>query len=55
VTGVTIHYAVKCNPDPRVLRRLHAAGSAFEIASAPELETLTSIGVAAEQVIFSVP
>jgi ornithine decarboxylase len=38
--GVAIHYAVKCNPDPRILGRLKAAGSAFEIASCPELDKL---------------
>jgi hypothetical protein len=50
-----IHYATKCNPDPRILARLHAAGSGFEIASYPELHTLTGLGVHAEQVIFSSP
>jgi ornithine decarboxylase len=50
-----IHYATKCNPDPRILARLHAAGSGFEIASYPELQTLTGLGIHAEQVIFSSP
>jgi ornithine decarboxylase len=53
--GVAIRYAVKCNPDPRVLRRLHATGSGFEIASAPELRTLTGLGARADDVIFSSP
>jgi ornithine decarboxylase len=53
--GVAIHYAVKCNPDPRILGRLKAAGSAFEIASCPELQTLIGLGVRAEDVIFSSP
>ena len=52
---VAIRYATKCNPDPRILSRLHTAGSAFEIASSSELQTLTSLGVRAEQVIFSSP
>jgi diaminopimelate decarboxylase len=52
---VTVRYAVKCNPDERILRRLHAVGSAFEMASYPELQTLTSLGVRAEDVIFSSP
>ena len=51
--GVTIRYAVKCNPDERILRRLDAAGSAFEIASCAELETLAGLGVRAEDVLFS--
>ena len=52
---VTVRYAVKCNPDERILRRLHAAGSAFEIASYPELQLLGRLGVRAEDVIFSSP
>jgi ornithine decarboxylase len=55
LAGVAIHYAVKCNPDPRILSRLKAAGSAFEIASYSELQTLTSLGVRADEVIFSNP
>ena len=52
---VTIRYATKCNPDPRILRRLHTAGSGFEIASCSELQTLIGLGVRAEDVIFSSP
>jgi ornithine decarboxylase len=52
---VTVRYAVKCNPDERILRRLQAAGSAFEMASYPELQTLIGLGVPAEDIIFSSP
>ena len=52
---VTIRYATKCNPDPRILRRLHTVGSAFEIASCSELQALIGLGVHAEDVIFSSP
>ena len=52
---VAIRYATKCNPDPRILARLHRSGSGFEIASCSELQTLTSLGVRAEDVIFSSP
>ena len=52
---VAIRYATKCNPDPRILARLHTAGSGFEIASYSELQILTSLGVRAEDVIFSSP
>jgi ornithine decarboxylase len=51
----TVHYATKCNPHPAVLSRLHDVGSSFEIASAPELETLCDIGVDPARVIFSNP
>jgi ornithine decarboxylase len=53
--GVTLHYAVKCNPDPRVLDRLRELGCRFEIASAPELELLGTIGVHPADVLFSNP
>ena len=52
---VAIRYATKCNPDTRILSRLHTAGCAFEIASYAELQTLTSLGVRAAEVIFSSP
>jgi ornithine decarboxylase len=55
LSDVAIRYATKCNPDARILGRLHAAGSAFEIASYPELRILTSLGVRADDVIFSSP
>jgi ornithine decarboxylase len=55
LAGVTIRYATKCNPDARILGRLHTAGGGFEIASCSELQTLTSLGVRAEEVIFSSP
>jgi ornithine decarboxylase len=50
-----IHYAMKCNPDPHVLETLHALGCRFEVASHPELEQLTAIGVDASDVLCSNP
>ncbi len=50
-----IHYAVKCNPDPRVLAALHRVGCRFEIASYPELAELQKIGVRGADVLFSNP
>jgi ornithine decarboxylase len=50
-----IHYAVKCNPEPDVLGTLHRLGCRFEVASYPELEQLTGVGVAASDVLFSNP
>ena len=43
--GVDVHYAMKCNPDERVLRHLHRLGGRFEIASVAELRALVEIGV----------
>jgi ornithine decarboxylase len=49
------HFAVKSNPDPRVLRILIEEGVGFEIASIAELDILLSLGVAAEEVYYSNP
>lgn len=51
----TVHYAMKCNPDRRVLATLAEMGSRFEIASAAELDELVAVGVAAPDVLFSNP
>ena len=53
--GVAVHYAVKCNPDERILRRLHGLGGRFEIASLAELRALAGIGVDPAGVLYSNP
>ena len=49
------HYAVKANPDPRVLKVLIEEGAGFEIASIAELDLLLSLGVRAAEVFYSNP
>ena len=49
------HYAVKANPDRRVLKVLAQEGVGFEIASTAELDLLLSLGVSAAEVFFSNP
>ena len=49
------HYAVKANPDPRVLRTLIEEGVGFEIASISELDLLLSLGVPAAEIYYSNP
>ncbi|HWI37103.1 MAG TPA: type III PLP-dependent enzyme [Burkholderiales bacterium] len=49
------HYAVKANPDRRVLKVLVQEGCGFEIASTTELDLLMSLGVPASEVFFSNP
>src|SRR5712691_4409224 len=49
------HYAVKANPDRRVLKVLAQEGTGFEIASAAELDLLLSLGVNATDVFYSNP
>ncbi|HXZ52226.1 MAG TPA: type III PLP-dependent enzyme [Burkholderiales bacterium] len=49
------HYAVKANPDRRVLKVLAQEGVGFEIASTDELDLLLSLGVSAAEVFYSNP
>ncbi|GAA1500034.1 ornithine/lysine decarboxylase [Dactylosporangium maewongense] len=53
--GMTVHYAMKCNPHPEVLAELHGLGCRFEVASAPELDLLTTVGVDPAGVLYSNP
>ncbi|RDX46258.1 ornithine decarboxylase [Lentinus brumalis] len=48
-------YAVKCNPDPYVLRLLAALGTGFDCASNNEINAVLALGVAPERIIFANP
>lgn len=49
------HYAVKANPDERVLKALIEEGVGFEIASIAELDLLMRLGVSAAEIFYSNP
>lgn len=49
------HYAVKCNPDPMVLRLLAAMGTGFDCASKAEIDQVLSIGVDPTRIIYAQP
>src|SRR3954467_8631768 len=49
------HYAVKANPDRRVLKVVAQEGAGFEIASTTELDLLVSLGVPAAEIFYSNP
>jgi ornithine decarboxylase len=49
------HYAVKANPDPRVLKALIEEGAGFEIASVAELDLLLKLKVPAAEIYYSNP
>ncbi|SFE09013.1 type III PLP-dependent enzyme [Nitrosomonas sp. Nm166] len=49
------HYAVKANPDHRVLKTLIKEGAGFEIASIAELDLLLTLGVPAAEIFYSNP
>ena len=50
--GPAIHYALKANAEPEVLRTLSKAGCGFEVASAYELNMLKEIKVPPERMIY---
>lgn len=50
-----IFYAVKSNPEERILKTLKKQGSSFEIASTGELRRLMKIGYKPEKCIYSNP
>ncbi|HZS67181.1 MAG TPA: type III PLP-dependent enzyme [Burkholderiales bacterium] len=49
------HYAVKANPDRRVLKVLVQEGCGFEIASIAELDLLLGLGVPPTEIFYSNP
>src|SRR5947208_1743052 len=49
------HFAVKANPDPRVLKVLIQEGAGFEIASIAELDLLMSLNVPVAEIFYSNP
>jgi ornithine decarboxylase len=48
-------YAVKCNPDPYVLRLLAALGTGFDCASNGEIGQVLALGVEPGRIIFANP
>src|SRR5688572_1164302 len=49
------HYAVKANPDRRVIKALAQEGCAFEVASLADLELLLGLGIPPSDVLYSNP
>ena len=50
---ITPFYAVKCNPDPGIMRTLAALGAGFDCASAREMVDVLALGVPPERIIFA--
>ncbi|RCI11404.1 hypothetical protein L249_7684 [Ophiocordyceps polyrhachis-furcata BCC 54312] len=48
-------FAVKCNPDPQVLRLLAALGTGFDCASKTEIEQVLGLGVSPDRIIYAQP
>lgn len=52
---VCVHYAIKANPHPEILRVMKDMGSCFDVASDGEIRTLHDMGVAGERLIYANP
>ncbi|KAI1814546.1 ornithine decarboxylase [Poronia punctata] len=48
-------YAVKCNPDPKVIQLLAALGTGFDCASKSEIEQVLGSGVDPSRIIYAQP
>ncbi|KAK8633756.1 hypothetical protein V6N13_014594 [Hibiscus sabdariffa] len=46
-------YAVKCNPNPAFLKEMAALGTGFDCASLAEMETILSLGVSPDRIVFA--
>jgi len=55
ISNAKLFYAVKANPDIKVIKFLNKLKTGFEIASEGELELLSSMGVDASRIISSNP
>jgi len=52
---VVPYYAVKCNPNPVIIRLLAELGTNFDCASVAEIQLVQSMGVSADRIIFANP
>jgi ornithine decarboxylase len=49
------YYAVKCNPEPRILEKLAHLGSNFDCASPAEIQAVLDLGVEPERILYANP
>ncbi|XP_076230976.1 ornithine decarboxylase 2-like [Calliopsis andreniformis] len=49
------HYAVKCNPDPTIIKVLAALNAGFDCASKEEIRIVMKHGVSADRIVFANP
>lgn len=55
LANVTPYYAVKCNPDQRILRACHRLGVNFDCASEHEMMKVMELGTNPKRIIFANP
>ena len=52
---VAPYYAVKCNPDPEILRTLGECGANFDCASPAEIRAILDLGFSPKRIIYANP
>ena len=52
---IKIYYAVKANPDERIIRKLDALGSYFDVASDGEMRMLNQLGIDPDRMVYANP
>ena len=52
---VKIYYAVKANPDERIIRKLNELGGYFDVASDGEMRMLHQMGIEADRMVYANP
>jgi len=55
IPRVDIHYAVKSNPDERIVRMLKDMGSCFDVASDGEILQLKELGIDGRRMVYANP
>jgi ornithine decarboxylase len=55
IPQMKIHYAMKANPDLRILETMINKGANFDVASDGEIRTLASLGVSGDRMIYANP
>ena len=49
------YYAVKCNPNPALLRAMAALGSNFDCSSRVDIKSILALRVSPDQIVFANP
>lgn len=52
---ITPYYAIKCNPDPVILKLLHKLGTSFDCASKNEIAKIIQLDIDSNKIIFANP
>ena len=50
---VTPYYAIKANPNPKIIKTFIKLGAGFDVASASEMKLVLSLGAARDKIIFA--